>query len=155
MKRGLFVMTPLIAFCKPCSVPLYCKRLSSRTPAVIIYLRKAERLPPPFQVHFPGRKLPYHNLGFSLAGFTSFHPCNFLQGSSLWHFYRYFDRIRKPDLGHFPAVRPVNNRSALAYGFARREHYGHLSTVRAWTFLYNCLNNCSDYPNAISGDLFH
>ena len=40
---------------------------------------------------FPQTGLPYHNLGFSLAGFTTFHPKYYYLGSSLWHFYIYFN----------------------------------------------------------------
>ena len=45
----------------------------------------------------------------------------------------------KKDVGIFPAVSLPQ--AALAYFFARHEHYGHLSTVRAWTFLCNALNS--------------
>jgi len=60
---------------------------------------------------------------------------------------RYSSHIHR-DLGFFPAVSQVNL-TALAYEFARHEHYGHLSTVRAWTFLYNP-KDCSDYLNVIN-----
>jgi len=43
---------------------------------------------------------------------------------SLWHFYRYSYHIQE-DLGIFPAVSP---KTALAYEFARHEHYEHLSS---------------------------
>lgn len=41
-----------------------------RTPAVIIYLQVKLV---PFSVEFPTEGCPYHYLGCSLAGFTSFH----------------------------------------------------------------------------------
>lgn len=59
-----------------------------------------------------------------------------LRAASLWHFQGNRTISRKRDLGSFPAVSPALRQTALAYGFARHEHYGHLSTVRAWTFLY-------------------
>lgn len=50
----------------------------------------------------------------------------------------------KSTLASVPDCQPL--KTALAYDFARHEHYGHLSTVRAWTFLYR-FKICSDYPN--------
>jgi len=51
------------------------------------------------------------------------------------------------DLGVIPAV---SFYAALAYFLAKHEHYGHLRTVRAWTFLYN-VKHCSDYLNSQTG----
>ncbi len=56
--------------------------------------------------------------------------------TSLWHF-KGNRAISVRDVGSFPAVSPADRQTALAYAFARHEHYGHLSTVRAWTFLYD------------------
>lgn len=56
--------------------------------------------------------------------------------TSLWHF-KGNRAISITDVGSFPAVSPADRQTALAYEFARHEHYGHLSTVRAWTFLYD------------------
>lgn len=55
---------------------------------------------------------------------------------------RILSHIRRRRL--FSCRQPL--KTALAYDFARHEHYGHLSTVRAWTFLYR-FKICSDYPN--------
>ena len=41
-------------------------------------------------------------------------------------------------------------RDAPAYSFAEHEHYGHLRSVWAWTFLYN-VKHCSDYLNSHYG----
>ncbi len=62
--------------------------------------------------------------------------------SSLWHFQGYSAISKGRRL--FSCRQPI--KAALAYDFARHEHYGHLSTVRAWTFLYR-FKICSDYPN--------
>jgi hypothetical protein len=46
---------------------------------VIIYLQGKDPCPFLRFISLEGR--PYHNLGFSLVGFTAFHPCSFPQGS--------------------------------------------------------------------------
>ena len=47
----------LITSCKPCSVPSYCNRSKSRTPAAIIYLQTHAVCP--FPRSFPWERRPY------------------------------------------------------------------------------------------------
>ena len=70
-------------FHKPCFVPEYSNSLRLVRSVVIIYLQSI--LCPSIRL-IPSRECPYHNLGFSLVGFTSFHLASFKQASSLWHF---------------------------------------------------------------------
>lgn len=54
--------------------------LTSYDQVVIIYLRITEAIRPSIR-SFPSGECPYHNLGFSLVGFTSFHLTSFLVSS--------------------------------------------------------------------------
>ncbi len=135
---------PKIAFCKPCFVPLYYKRLVSRTPVVIIYLQKDIPSVPLF-VQFLQEGSPTKFWVSRSWGLPRSTPAISNRTSSLWHFQSIHTVSKR--LRCFPCRQLVL--AALAYDFTRHEHYGHLSTVRAWTFLYN--KRCSDYPNAIKG----
>lgn len=115
-----------------------------RTPVVIIYLQKLCFRPSPCSI--PKRRCPYLYLGFSLEGFTAFHSSGFPEDYVTVALSRYSSHIPK-GLRLFPCRQP-RSLTALAYDFARHEHYGHLSTVRAWTFLYSP-KDCSDYLNVI------
>jgi hypothetical protein len=89
-------------FCKPCFVPQYCKRPSSRTSAVIIYLQKhallsfssfiskKESAP---TIIWVSRSWGLPRSTLSISG----------KAPSLWHFYRYSCHIPE-NLGIFPAV---------------------------------------------------
>jgi len=102
---------------------------SPRTQAAIIYLQKVFC---PSICSVPSRRFPYQNLGFSLEGFTAFHSHHFWWDFVTVALSRILSHIRRRRL--FSCRQPI--KAALAYFFARHEHYGHLSTVRAWTFLY-------------------
>jgi hypothetical protein len=122
-------------FCKPCSVPSYCKRLVASYSGGnhLSTDGKAPSVLP--SVHFLREGAPtiiWVSRSWGLPRSTSKVS---LRATSLWHF-QGNRTISHWDLGSFPAVSPALRQTALAYGFARHEHYGHLSTVRAWTFLY-------------------
>lgn len=125
-------------FYKPCSVPSYCKRLVASYSGGN-HLSTDGKIPSVLpSVHFLREGAPtiiWVSRSWGLPRSTSKVS---LRAASLWHFQgnRTISQERPWDLGSFPAVSPALRQTALAYGFARHEHYGHLSTVRAWTFLY-------------------
>lgn len=86
---------------KPCFVPLYSNGLHLVLRVVIIYL---QTIVCPFLRSFPSEERPYHNLGFSLAGFTSFHLYRFRYSSVTVALFR--KRLPYPvrDLGIISAV---------------------------------------------------
>ena len=59
---------------KPCFVPLYSSGSRLVRRVVIIYL---QTIVCPFLRSVPSEERPYHNLGFSLVGFTAFHLLRF------------------------------------------------------------------------------
>jgi hypothetical protein len=137
MQESFFIIPfpTLIMFCKPCSVPSYCKRLVASYSGGnhLSTDGKAPSVLP--SVHFLREGAPtiiWVSRSWGLPRSTSKVS---LRATSLWHF-QGNRTISHWDLGSFPAVSPALRQTALAYGFARHEHYGHLSTVRAWTFLY-------------------
>jgi hypothetical protein len=92
----------MVTFCKPCFVPQYCKRLTSRTSAVIIYLQKHSFCPSPRSI--PRKKAPLPLIWVSRSwGLPRSTLYISVKAPSLWHFYRYSCHIQK-DLGIFPAV---------------------------------------------------
>src|SRR5690606_32971 len=90
----------------------------------------------PFICSIPSEECPYHNLGFSLVGFTAFHLIRFRTSYVTVALFRephpYVQSTRR-----IYSRRQCAMRKAPAYFFAEHGHYGHLRTVRAWTFLYN------------------
>jgi hypothetical protein len=74
---------------------------------------------------FPSGECPYHNLGFSLEGFTAFHLYRFRYSYVTVALFRE-PRPYPKDLGLIPAV---SQKAAPAYLFAEHEHYGHLRAV--------------------------
>lgn len=68
--------------------------------------------------------IPLPSLGFSLVGFTRSTSLVSKRASSLWHFQRYYTIVET--LGVFPCRQSSRNQTALAYEFARHEHYDHL-----------------------------
>ena len=107
---------------------------------VIIYLHITNVICPSIR-SIPFRECPYHNLGFSLMGFTSFHLISFLISSVTVALSGSVIHIRRLRTS-FRRQREILN--ALPYFFSKHEHYGHLRAVWAWTFLYT-RNECSDY----------
>ncbi len=121
-------------FCKPCSVPSYCKRLAPRTSVVIIYLQAVRLSFSPF-ISF--EKVPLPSFGFLARGVYRVPLLPFPARLRHCGTLKVVEPYPLKDVGSFPAVSPAHRQTALAYAFARHEHYGHLSTVRAWTFLYD------------------
>lgn len=124
----------MITSYKPCFVPQYCKRL------FISYfggnhLSTGANTPVLLLVHFQERKLPYQNLGFSLVGFTSFHPPRFREGSVTVALLQVFMPYPHGDLGIFPAVSKRTCCPGLFFRQARTLRAS--QPVRAWTFLYS------------------
>ena len=79
----------------------------------------------PFPSFISLEKIPYHYLGFSLVGFTSFHSISFLQG--LRHCGTL--KVVKPypkGLRFFLPLNQPYSQNTLAYELARHEHYSHL-----------------------------
>lgn len=87
----------------------------------------------PYLCSFPSVRRPYHNLGCTLAGFTSFHSSSFQTRLRHCGTFQEVSTLSE-DLG-FPSA--VSISATSAYLFAKYDHYGHLRTVRAWTFLSN------------------
>ena len=106
-----------VIFYKPCSVQIvYQVKTTLGNHLSAINLPSCIRL-------IPSKKRPYHCLGCSLEGFTAFHRHCFQ-----WRFVTVaLSRI----LTHSLSLRMVSCRyrllGTLAYGFARHEHYQHLS----------------------------
>ena len=101
---------------KPCSVPCLSRQKDTW---VIIYLRflaSSTRL-------IPLEKRPYHCLGCSLEGFTAFHHFDF----SKCFVTVALSRILRHRLLLSLFFCRYFKRSTLAYGFAKHEHYRHLS----------------------------
>jgi hypothetical protein len=67
----------------------FAPRTSGRQPSICGIFSRL------FLSSIPSEKCPYHNLGFSLAGFTSFHLHNFLCSSVTVALSGYFDHIRR------------------------------------------------------------
>ena len=115
----------LITFCKPCFVPLYYKRPSSRTQVVIIYLQMNHHLS--FSSFISSREsaptIIWVSRSWGLPRSTLFIS---KKAPSLWHF-QSIHTISKIDLGIFPAVKEAKSLPALAYVLTRHEHYKHLS----------------------------
>lgn len=138
----------LITFYKPCFVPSYCKRL------IISYsggnhLSTDHNRPVLLLVHFlregaptiiwvsRSRGLPRSTLNISV------------QAPSLWHFQGSY-AISRMRLRHVPCRQP-DCPAALAYEFARREHYRHLSLCEhGLSSTTELALRCSDYPNVIN-----
>ena len=116
---------------------------------VIIYLQIPVGIcPSPRSI--PQRKRPYHNLGFSLVGFTRSTLSISRKATSLWHFYRYSYHIQE-GLRYFPGRQLDLHPTAPAYRFAGHEHYGHLSPCEHGLSSTNSMKLfCSDYPNVIN-----
>ncbi len=115
---------------------------SPRTPAAVIYLQSnCSALS--FR-SIPSERRPYQYLGFSLEGFTSFHPVCFQTGSVTVALFR----VMKPysnEHRFFPRRQFSKYQTALTYGFVRHEHYSHrrlcehgLSSVRHVQRLLEC-----------------
>ncbi len=143
----MFIITDL-TFCKPCFVPSYCKRQMPRTQVVIIYLQNSLSFSPfgSFE-KFPTK------FGFLARGVYRVPLSPFLV--RLRHCGTFKDTLPYPkkDVGIFPAV--SLSQAALAYFFARHEHYGHLSTVRAWTFLCNALNSITAITRTLINNRYY
>lgn len=104
-------------FYKPCSVLCFSrekKQSGNHLSAVIL----------PFcPVLLPDKKRPYHCLGCSLEGFTAFHHFDF----SKCFVTVALSRILRHRLLLSLFFCRYFKRSTLAYGFAKHEHYRHLS----------------------------
>lgn len=129
-----------LTFCKPCFVPSYCKRLiTSYSGGNHLSTESILSFSPLNSV----KKVPLPKFGFLARGVYRVPLSPFLV--RLRHCGTFKDTQPYPKGRRlFSCRQPI--KAALAYDFARHEHYGHLSTVRAWTFLYR-FKICSDYPN--------
>lgn len=121
--------------------PIVLQRMPPRTPGVIIYLQGYTLSLARF---ISLARAPLPSFRFLARGVYPFHPCNFLQGSSLWHFYRYSHHARM-GLGVFPAVRPVATGLPWLMVSPGTNTTG-ISAVRAWTFLTH-QDDERDYPD--------
>ena len=75
-------------------------------------------------------RFPYQNLGFLLAGFTTFH--SFISKSIVTAaLYKALPYLK--DLGLCFAV---SLKTTIGYFFPMHKHYDHLRIVQVWTFLY-------------------
>jgi hypothetical protein len=121
-------------FYKPCSVPSYCKRLFTSYFGGN-HLSTGKCLS--FSPFISFEKVPLPSFGFLARGVYRVPLLQFPARLRHCGTLKVIEPYPTRDLGSFPAVSPACSQTALAYGFARHEHYGHLSTVRAWTFLYD------------------
>lgn len=81
-------------------------------------------------------KVPLPSFGFLARGVYRVPPLRFPLELRHCGTFRVIEPYPHSGRRFFPRRQPSRSQTALAYGFARHEHYGHLSTVRAWTFLY-------------------
>ena len=75
IQESFFIIpfSTVIMFCKPCSVPSYCKRLIASYSGGNHLSTDGKISICPSLRSFPSGRCPYHHLGFSLVGFTAFH----------------------------------------------------------------------------------
>ena len=135
-RRGVFLIrsVKLITFCKPCSVPLYCKRLvvsysggnhlsTDSYSSVLLLVHFLRESAPTIIWVSRSWGLPRSTLSISA------------KATSLWHFHRYSYHILK-GLRHFPCRQPEINRCPSLF-FRQARTLRASQPVRAWTFLYN------------------
>ena len=126
-----------------CSIALQMS--TTRALVIIIYLQISLTFPPFNSL----RKIPLPILGFSLVGFTRSTLFVSKKVTSLWHFQGIDHNVTVLGL----LSRRQSLQTALAYDFTRHEHYCHLRSVRAWTFLNKLQDKktlsmtCSNYPD--------
>ena len=116
----------LITFCKPCSVPAYCKR-----PKVSYiggnHLSPDSKESALLLVRFLRESAPT-NIWVSRSWGLPVPPFSFLKRLRHCGTFTGIHTISEKDLGIFPAVSRAKSPTALAYLFARHEHYEHLSS---------------------------
>lgn len=112
----------------------------------IIYLQTAVC---PSLLFISSGKVPLPLFGFLTRGVYLVPPYSFL--NRLRHCGTFIGiHTISIDLGIFPAVSlRLSKQAALAYDFARHEHYRHLSLCEHG-LSSTIVNYCSDYPNAIN-----
>ncbi len=136
-----------IAFCKPCFVPLYYKRLATSYSGGNYLSTKCMHFVLP-SVQFLQESSPtiiWVSRSWGLPRSTLIISN---ETSSLWHF-QSIQAISYKDLGFFLAV---SSYATLAYDFTRHEHYKHLSLCEHGLSSTSS-KRCSNYPNAIDYDL--